>query len=109
MQGAIAENHFETCCEPQFQLLSMDFRGHFDYTIIFWTGELDDKRLVLQSVVKGIRGDPLMIHSAMVMNDKRDTIFACADHNSSGVSLFKLSGKSIYYWFIIKNELLKCC
>jgi len=92
MQGSIAENHFETCCEPQFQLLSMDFRGHHDYTIIYWTGELDDKRLVLQSVVQGNRGVPLMIHSAMVMNDKRDTIFACADPNSSSVSLFKLSG-----------------
>lgn len=92
MQGAIVESHFESCCEPQFQLLSMEFRSHIDYTIIFWTGQLDDKRLVLQSVIQDKRGPPLEIHSALIMNDKRDIIYACADPNSSSVSVFKLLG-----------------
>lgn len=90
LQGALVESHEESAGLPGFQLLRMDFAGHKDYHVVFWTGELDDKRLVLVSADRGLRTTPLELHSALVMNRKRDVLYACADANSSDVSLFKL-------------------
>lgn len=93
MQGAIVERHREQCSLPDFQLLFMEFESQGNYHIIFWTGELDDKRLVFQTVNDGHRTNSLNIHSSMVMNRKRDLLYACANPNSSSVSVFKLNSK----------------
>lgn len=91
MQGVAVEIHRERCKDTQFQLLAMDFESHGNYHVIFWTGDLDDKRLIMQTVNDGHRTNPLELHSAMVMNRKRDILYACADLNSSSVSVFKLN------------------
>lgn len=95
MQGAAVESHRERCPHGDFQLLTMTFESHGNYHVIFWTGELDDKRLVFQTVIDGQRTGALDIHSAMVMNRKRDLLYACADPNSSSVSIFKINRKAI--------------
>ena len=97
MQGTAVQNHRERCELPDFQLLSMDFESHGSYHIIFWTGELDDKRLVLQTIDDGHRTTSLELHSAMVMNRKRDRLYACADVNSPNVTLFKLNSNFVSY------------
>ncbi|EFX69546.1 hypothetical protein DAPPUDRAFT_202786 [Daphnia pulex] len=96
MQGVAVEIRRERCplSQPQFQLLSMDFESHGKYRVVFWTGELDDKRLVLQTINDGQRTNPLELHSAMVMNRKRDILYACADLNSSNVSVFRLNSRN---------------
>lgn len=91
MQGTTVQSNRESCSEPGFQLLSMDFESQGNYHIIFWTGELDDKRLNFQSVIDDHRTNLLEIHSAMIMNRKRDLLYACADTNSPNVSVFKLN------------------
>lgn len=92
MQGTVLERHKEKFkANPQFQLLTMDFRAHGDYHVIFWTGDLDDKRLALQSIQVGQRTSFIQMHSALVMNRKRDLIYTCADPNLNNVSLFKLT------------------
>lgn len=97
MQGVAVEIHRERCKDTQFQLLAMDFESHGNYHVIFWTGDLDDKRLIMQTVNDGHRTSPLELHSAMVMNRKRDILYACADLNSSSVSVFKLNGKKQFW------------
>ena len=94
LQGAELESHTETCGLAGFQLLSMDFAGSADhFRVIFWTGELDDKRLALVNADNhGRRSDPLQLHSALVMNRKRNVLYACADCNMPDVSIFKLAG-----------------
>ncbi len=96
MQGAVAQTHRERCEIPEFQLLSMDFESHGSYHIVFWTGELDDKRLVLQTVSDAQRTSSLELHSAIVMNRKRDRLYACADINSPNVTLFKLNSTAFF-------------
>ncbi|XP_046458040.1 NACHT and WD repeat domain-containing protein 2-like isoform X2 [Daphnia pulex] len=93
MQGVAVEIRRERCplSQPQFQLLSMDFESHGKYHVVFWTGDLDDKRLVLQTINDGQRTSPLELHSAMVMNRKRDILYTCADLNSANVSVFRLN------------------
>jgi hypothetical protein len=96
MQGAAVEIRRERrpLSLPQFQLLSMDFEYHRKYHVVFWTGDLDDKRLVLQTINDGQRTNPLKLHSAMVMNQKRDILYTCADLNSSNVSNFRLNSRN---------------
>ena len=93
MQGVAVEIRRERCPQPQFQLLSMDFESHGKYHVVFWTGELDDKRLVMQTINDGHRTSPLELHSAMVMNRKRDILYTCADQNSPNVTVFRLKSK----------------
>lgn len=90
MQGTLNECRRELCDEAGFQILSMDFCSHHDYHVVFWTGQLDDKRLVLQSVKHVERTPCLSLHSAMVMNRARDLLFACHEAGSNNVTLFKL-------------------
>jgi len=101
LQGAHVEIHYESCSPSDtFQILLMDFRATVgDYNIVFWTGELDDKRLVLQSVEKGKRIAPLELFGALVMNRKRDILYGCTDpdpSNGSGISVFRLTSNSIF-------------
>ena len=91
MQGTLNEGRREMCEEPGFQILSMDFRSLDEYRIVFWTGELDDKRLVLVSVKHTARTPCLSLHSAMVMNRGRDLLFGCSEQGSNNVTIFKLS------------------
>lgn len=120
LQGQVVESRQETFSplpgsDVSYQILLMDFRARRagDYHVIFWTGKLEDKRLILQSIDQGQRINPLQLHGALVMNRKREVLYACSSDASNpdtfGVSVFKLTSKFLPVCFYFNSIKFKTC
>lgn len=90
MQGSVIERHHEKLVDD-FEVLTMDFRSLDEYNLTMWSGNLDDKRIIFQSQFSDHRTSPIYLSDAMVVNDKRDLIFACSTQSKPDVTLYKLT------------------
>ena len=90
MQGALIERHHEKLVD-NFEVLTMDFRSLEEYHSTWWTGNLDDKRIIFQSHFAGHQTAPIYLSDAMVINGKRNLLFACSSTSKPDVTLYQLT------------------
>ena len=96
MQGTHVETHQKNCFQDEFQLLLMDFQPLDKFHLFFWTGNLEDKRLVFQSNTQNHRTSPLHLNNAAVLNRKRNVLFACSNLQRPDVTLYRLSSGMLH-------------
>ena len=107
MQGSVVERHEEIADDATFQLLVVDFISLVNYHFIFWTGLLEDKRLLLKTV-SPVRQGSLALHSALVMSKKRQLLFACADPGPNVVAFQLSAGTSALHALICHCCYINC-
>lgn len=90
MQGSLIERRHENLVD-NFEVLMMDFRSLDEYYTTLWTGNLDDKRIIFRSNLSGHRTTPIHLSDAMVINGKRNLLFACSSTSKPDVVLYQLT------------------
>lgn len=69
----------------------MDFLNTTEFTTVYWTGEITDDRLRLDTFKDDIKIDPLIFHSAMVFHrSNKDVLYCCSEPDNYQVSIFEL-------------------
>ncbi|XP_026468840.1 uncharacterized protein LOC113372707 [Ctenocephalides felis] len=72
----------------------MEFDTLQQYRIFFWSGDIDDDRMYLESFNPNGSAEKLYYHSAMVMTTDRKSIYCCTMNNCYQVSHYQLSEDS---------------
>lgn len=67
---------------------------------IFWSGRMDDTRMMMQTNKDNISCPPFYFHSAMAMNKNETTLYCCSSNNSYDITQFDFIGNN---WTMIKN------
>ncbi|CAH1405153.1 unnamed protein product [Nezara viridula] len=88
MRGELIAKYTSMENPTEWPVFSMEYKTLEDYLFLFWSGNLDDPRLLLNT--KRPYGDlsPLQFHSAMVLNKDWNTIYCCTQPGSYQVSKF---------------------
>lgn len=66
----------------------MEYTSPLDYNIVFWAGSINETRLRLDTIVKGVASKSLSLFSAFAMNKSRKMLFGCANENNFEVIEF---------------------
>jgi WD40 repeat protein len=64
----------------------MEFSSNTEYLAVFWSGSISDTRLQLLTAKDGINVDPVVFHSAMVLNKPRTVMYCCMTKGTYQVS-----------------------
>ncbi|XP_068248399.1 NACHT and WD repeat domain-containing protein 2 [Palaemon carinicauda] len=74
-------------------ILNMDFKSPKDYSIICWTGDFDDKNLLIYTVDDGNVLETLHFHSVMAWTPDRMDLYCCVNENGDDVCHFRRGPK----------------
>ena len=61
-----------------------------NYTMIIWTGNLDDPKMFLETYEDGVSANKLEGHSVIALNKKQTKVFLCSTEGSNTVSGYEL-------------------
>lgn len=67
---------------------------------IFWSGEMDDTRMMMQTNIDNINCQPLYFHSAMSINKDETRLYCCPTNNSYDIAQFDFIDNK---WTMIKH------
>lgn len=83
----------------------MDFFNPSEYNAVFWTGQITDDKLRLDSIRETVTIDPLLFHSAMVFNKARDVVYCCSNPDNYQVTVYQLTtpGDTVANWNILRD------
>ncbi|XP_047484728.1 uncharacterized protein LOC125036301 [Penaeus chinensis] len=85
LRGEIKERVSSPVDKP---ILFMDFKGPQDYSIICWSGDFDDKNLLIHTVVDGTAFENLDFHSVMTWTNCRTYLYCCVQEHGQDVCSF---------------------
>jgi NACHT domain- and WD repeat-containing protein len=78
MRGQFQEIHeFTDVNGEEWQLLLMEFLNFEEFFGIFWSGSISETRLRMHTQKEGVNTDPVLFHSAYIMNKARDVMYCC--------------------------------
>jgi NACHT domain- and WD repeat-containing protein len=78
MRGQLQETHeFTDINGAEWELLLMEFLNFNELFAVFWSGSISETRLRMHTQKEGVNTDPVMFHSAYVMNKERNIMFCC--------------------------------
>ena len=61
----------------------------WDYSIIRWSGNIEDSNMILETINDGIESLPLEFHGGMVMNREKTKIWCCPDPKTNNVDMLQ--------------------
>lgn len=67
----------------------MEFYNVKDYHVVYWTGQISDEKLRLDTAKESFTIESVLFHSAMVMNKHRTVLFCCSTADSYQVSEYE--------------------
>ncbi|ROT75470.1 putative NACHT and WD repeat domain-containing protein 2 isoform X2 [Penaeus vannamei] len=85
LRGEIKERVSSPVDKP---ILFMDFKGPQDYSIICWSGDFDDKNLLIHTVVEGNAFENLDFHSVMTWTTCRTYLYCCVQDHGQDVCAY---------------------
>lgn len=89
MRGQFQESHEITDINGnEWELLIMDFINTKEFFGVFWSGSISEMRLKFYTQKEGFLVDTVSCHSAVVMNEPKNTIYCC--RNEENCQVFKL-------------------
>lgn len=67
---------------------------------IFWSGKMDDTRMMMQTVKDNTSCPPFYFHSAMAINKNETRLYCCPTNNSYNIAQFDLIDNK---WTMVKD------
>uniref|UniRef100_A0A2H8TJ14 Guanine nucleotide-binding protein subunit beta-like protein n=3 Tax=Melanaphis sacchari TaxID=742174 RepID=A0A2H8TJ14_9HEMI len=84
----------------QWVLMSVKFITLTCNRFIFWSGRMDDTRMMMQTTKDNNTGPKFYFHSAMAINKEETRLYCCPTKNSYDISQFDFIDNE---WKLIKN------
>ncbi|XP_014210635.1 NACHT and WD repeat domain-containing protein 2 [Copidosoma floridanum] len=94
LRGNLIGNHTSPEDPNEWSILELEYSTLDDYRINFWSGNLDNPKMLLRTYRNNVYLDPFLFHSAMVMTKDRKTLFACTMENNYQVTMYSLEDTS---------------
>ncbi|XP_076047272.1 NACHT and WD repeat domain-containing protein 2 [Oratosquilla oratoria] len=91
LRGEVEEKVTEPLEQP---ILLMDFQGIGDLSVVYWTGDFDNKSLVLHTMEQGTYLDQLNFHSVMAWSKDRQRLYACLPENGEDLCALRRGRRS---------------
>ncbi|KAF2895446.1 hypothetical protein ILUMI_10727 [Ignelater luminosus] len=70
----------------EWPILLIEYYSLKEYFIIFWTGDLEDDKMMLYSYEETTQFDPLEFHSSIVLTKDKNTAYACITEDCYAVT-----------------------
>lgn len=83
----------------KWSLMSVKFTTLTCYRFIFWSGEMEDTRMMMHTNRDNINCLPFYFHSAMSMNKDETTLYCCPKNGSYDIAQFNFIDNK---WTMIK-------
>lgn len=78
MRGQFQEiKEFTDVNGEEWELLSMEFLSMNEFFAIFWSGSISETRLRMHTQKDGLNTDPIVFHSACIMNKAKNVMYCC--------------------------------
>ncbi|PSN30262.1 hypothetical protein C0J52_18638 [Blattella germanica] len=87
MRGQLDQTFTSPENPVEWPILSMEFSSLDKYRLLFWTGSLDNTKLLLHNVNPNL--EPFHFHSAMVMTQDKSMLYCCVGEGHYGVTQYK--------------------
>lgn len=71
-----------------FNLIEIEFTKKTEYVTIFWSGNIDEDRMLMKVSIDSEEFEALEYHSGMVMTKDKNTVYACTDENIYSVTKY---------------------
>lgn len=84
----------------QWVLMFVEFTTLNCSRFLFWSGKMDDTRMMMQIKKEDINCPAFYFHSAMAMNKDKTRLYCCPTNNSYDVAQFDLIDNE---WTVIKD------
>jgi len=84
----------------QWVLMSVKFNSLISNRFIFWSGRMDDTRMMMQTVKDNNTCPNFYFHSAMAINKDETRLYCCPTKNSYDISQFDIIDNE---WKLIKD------
>ncbi|KAM0725564.1 NACHT and WD repeat domain-containing protein 2 [Formica fusca] len=97
LRGNLLNTHSNPEDSNKWPILNVEYTNLDHYRIIFWSGSLDDTRMLLHTYRKKTSLDPFEFHSAMVMTKNKGTLYACTSKDDYRVVKYS-SDETSSYW-----------
>ncbi|XP_073979529.1 NACHT and WD repeat domain-containing protein 2 isoform X2 [Rhodnius prolixus] len=86
MRGELLARYSSPENQGEWPLLSMEYTTLDDYQFTFWSGNLDEPKLLLRVTRETQELDSIYFHSAMAMSKDKTIIYCCYDEDVYSVS-----------------------
>nr|XP_018912430.1 PREDICTED: NACHT and WD repeat domain-containing protein 2 isoform X2 [Bemisia tabaci] len=100
MRGNVENSRKSPENPNEWPLLSLEYTTLDTYQFLFWSGSLDDSRMLLHSAKYGADFDPLHFHSAIVLTSDKTKLFCCSEKGGYTISEFQASEDSKRWEFV---------
>ncbi|XP_012269999.1 NACHT and WD repeat domain-containing protein 2 [Orussus abietinus] len=99
LRGNSVGNHTTPEDSNQWPIMYMEYSTNDDCRIVFWSGSMDDTRLLLHTTSKFqlCFSFLLQIFSAMALSNDKKTLFACANDGDYRVTKYTIDESSSYW------------
>ncbi|KAL6427737.1 hypothetical protein ACFW04_008880 [Cataglyphis niger] len=97
LRGNLLDTHSNPEDSNKWPILDVEYTSLDYYRIIFWSGSLDDTRMLLHTYRKKTSLDPFEFHSAMVMTKDKGTLYACTCKDDYRVVKYSNDETSSYW------------
>lgn len=81
-------------------LMSVKFNTLTSNRFIYWSGKMDDTRMMMQTNKDNVICQPFYFHSAMTINMEETRLFCCPTDNSYDIAQFDLIDNK---WTMVEN------
>ena len=81
-------------------ILEMQMDSVTDYSITFWSGELDKTAMSLQTFKDDIAGEALDFHSVIVINNNQSHVWVCPSTDSNDIVMYEYTDQC---WKVCKT------
>ncbi|XP_011338040.1 NACHT and WD repeat domain-containing protein 2 isoform X2 [Ooceraea biroi] len=97
LRGNLLDTHTNPEDSNKWPILYVEYTNLDHYRIVFWSGSIDDSRMLLHTYKKKISLDPFQFHSAMVMTKDKGTLYACTSKEDYKVVKYRNDEISSYW------------
>ncbi|XP_020292680.1 NACHT and WD repeat domain-containing protein 2 isoform X2 [Pseudomyrmex gracilis] len=97
LRGNLLDTHSNPEDSNKWPILYVGYTNLDHYWIVFWSGSIDDTRMLLHTYRKKISLDSFQFHSVMVMSKDKTTLYACTNENDYRVTKYKCDEVSSYW------------
>ncbi|XP_066597814.1 NACHT and WD repeat domain-containing protein 2 isoform X2 [Prorops nasuta] len=97
LRGNLLDSHFNPEDSNQWPILYVEYTDVNDYKIVFWSGNIEDRMMLLHTYKKKLSLDPLNFHSAMVFTQDKKALYACTTENDYRITKYTISDGSSFW------------
>ncbi|KAL2749964.1 NACHT and WD repeat domain-containing protein 2 [Vespula maculifrons] len=97
LRGNLLGNYTNPEDSNKWPILYVEYTNLDEYRIVFWSGNIEDSIMLLHTYKKKSALELFHFHSAMVMNNQKDTLYACTTKDTYKITKYMIDETSTFW------------